>query len=253
MLKEEINSQINKGNNKYKVVALRLISTFALITMVILYIVNILIYKLRIFEIQVRFFSYWSLAITLAYFIRVNSENIPTVFWKLSNSKINMALLSINFTNSLMFFLFVFNNNKSLGLIQYSKMSNHFYPLFFTLFYFSFNKVKLEFADIWLGPLVLVCYFPVNIFFSIIDQPVYPILDFYSVSSFAYLLGIILLAFLGGFLALLYQIVLVKLNLKEIKIKKSIISANIENISNDHNDIKNDLYSKNPKLFVKTD
>ena len=219
----------------YKI--LKTIRIIGLLLMISTYVIEIILVKTQIFFNQFRYMTYWGMGSTLIYFIKVTLIDERRNCWVNVNSKYNLLLLGLNPSITIFYFAFLFKPSPTFDLNQYSSMTIHFFPMFLTYLEFSFNNTKVYYSHVWIGVVFLVCYIPANLISTLLDKPVYDIIDYKSINTLYYLVAVIILVLMNELVAMLYQSFVKKWILKCADFDYN-HSSNFETVGSEMSDYK---------------
>ena len=193
---------------------LRIIRIISLVIIISVYVVNVIDDGVDFFLYQIKYMTYWGSLATLIYFIVVCFMDLKKGVWTGPRAKFNLVLLGMNMTITIFYFGFLYESSATFNLTEYSLISKHLYPLILTYLEFTLNNTIVYYVDIWVLVVIVLAYVPVNLIFTFVDEPVYSLITYKDVTSYIYLVALLVLFIITQIIGILYQWAIKRCTLK---------------------------------------
>ena len=154
---------------------------------------------------MIKYFTWWGLQMSLVYFAW-------SLFWGIQPASVSRHFSTFNqnvFTTNFFvtaFFFGVLYKSKPLDLNQYLSVVVHCTPFILILIETVLNNTVFYWYAYCKYIWVVAVYGVVNMVFSLVDEPVYDVMDYKSVKTLVYLLVSVALTWIGHCLGMLVQL-----------------------------------------------
>lgn len=148
----------------------------------------------------VKYLTYWGMQLTILYFLlgvlfHSSFESIIECNQG-AFSSLNQIVFVNNFMITLFYFSFLYQPG-TLDLTQYLGLVNHSGPFVLVLLDTIWNNSVFTWGAYWKYLSLMLLYLPINVVFSIFDEPVYPNIDYKNWNSVFYILIAFLISLVG--------------------------------------------------------